>query len=118
MPKSRIAFWTEKFAANVARDARQQTALRELGWRVLVIWQCETKDEAAVERKLVEFTTVGGTTNEQESTSSAARTKAQSSMPGLESEVRRFPVPGRSDGEVVRHTHFGACGDEQRDRSW
>ena len=51
-PKSRTVFWTTKFAANVERDARQQAALRTLGWRVLVIWQCETKDEVAVERRL------------------------------------------------------------------
>ena len=51
-PKSRAAFWAEKFAANVERDVRQEAALRALGWRVLVIWQCETRDEAAVERKL------------------------------------------------------------------
>ena len=52
MPKSRTAIWAEKFAANVQRDARQQTALRSLGWRILVVWECETKDEAAVERRL------------------------------------------------------------------
>ena len=51
-PKSRIAFWMEKFSANVARDARQEAALKALGWRVLVIWECETGDEEAVERKL------------------------------------------------------------------
>jgi DNA mismatch endonuclease (patch repair protein) len=51
-PKSRTAFWTAKFAANVVRDARQEAALKELGWRVLVIWQCEIRNEAAVERKL------------------------------------------------------------------
>ena len=37
---------------NVARDARQETALQELGWRVLVIWERETKNKAAVERRL------------------------------------------------------------------
>ena len=42
-PKSRVAFWTAKFEANVVRDARQQAALRALGWQVLVIWQCETR---------------------------------------------------------------------------
>lgn len=52
IPKSRVVFWTEKFAMNVARDARQESALKELGWRVLVIWECETKNEAAVERRL------------------------------------------------------------------
>ena len=52
MPKSRTRFWTEKFAANVDRDAYQEVALRKLGWRVLVIWQCETKDETVVEHRL------------------------------------------------------------------
>ena len=51
-PKSRTVFWTRKFAANVERDARQQAALSTLGWRILVIWQCETRDEVAVERRL------------------------------------------------------------------
>lgn len=51
-PKSRIEFWAKKFASNVARDARQEAALKALGWQVLVIWECETKDEVAVERKL------------------------------------------------------------------
>ncbi len=51
-PKSRIAFWTEKFAANVERDARKEVALKTLGWKVFVIWECETKDRVAVERKL------------------------------------------------------------------
>lgn len=52
MPKSRTATWAGKFAANVERDARQQTALTSLGWRFLVVWECETKNEAAVERRL------------------------------------------------------------------
>lgn len=55
-PKSRTSFWIEKFAANVDRDLRQQAALKALGWRVLVIWQCETKDEAAVEGRLAALT--------------------------------------------------------------
>ena len=41
-PKSRVTFWTAKFAENVARDARQRAALEEAGWRVLTIWECET----------------------------------------------------------------------------
>ena len=54
-PQSRVVFWTQKFAANVDRDARQEAALKELGWRVLVIWECETKNEAAVESRLAEI---------------------------------------------------------------
>ena len=53
-PKSRIAFWTKKFADNVARDRRNEDALRDLGWRVLVIWECETRDIAGIRRTLIE----------------------------------------------------------------
>ena len=52
-PKSRIQFWTNKFEENVARDARNEMALRNLGWRVLVIWECETKDRAVVRARLL-----------------------------------------------------------------
>ena len=67
-PKSRIVFWTEKFAANVDRDARQEAALRTLGWRVLVIWECETKNEAAVERGLGALIQGGGSARVPEAT--------------------------------------------------
>lgn len=48
MPKTNAAYWEAKFAGNVERDARQQAALEEAGWRVLVVWECETKDIASV----------------------------------------------------------------------
>ena len=51
-PKSRVAFWMKKFAGNVARDRRQEAALRALGWRVLVIWECEVRNEDDVARRL------------------------------------------------------------------
>jgi DNA mismatch endonuclease, patch repair protein len=45
-PKSRVGFWTGKFAENVARDTRQREALEAEGWRVLTIWECQTNDPA------------------------------------------------------------------------
>ena len=48
-PKSRVEFWTAKFAENVARDQRQRAALEAEGWRVLVIWECETVRQAELE---------------------------------------------------------------------
>src|ERR1700730_6787194 len=35
--------WADKFASNIARDARVASDLKRLGWRVVVIWECETK---------------------------------------------------------------------------
>lgn len=48
IPKSpeRHEYWRDKLNANVRRDRRNQAALRETGWRVLVIWECETEDES------------------------------------------------------------------------
>jgi DNA mismatch endonuclease (patch repair protein) len=44
LPKSRQEFWEAKLNGNVLRDSRQQAELARLGWTVLIIWECETKD--------------------------------------------------------------------------
>lgn len=40
-PATRIDFWQAKFAANVVRDRAKSAELRKLGWRPIVIWECE-----------------------------------------------------------------------------
>ena len=45
MPKSRVAFWREKLEANKRRDEENVRQLNELGWRVLVIWECQMKEK-------------------------------------------------------------------------
>lgn len=47
-PKSNLAFWEEKFEANVRRDASVVVKLADLGWRVLTVWECalRTRDRA------------------------------------------------------------------------
>ena len=42
-PKTRTEFWLEKFDKNVKNDRIKQEKLRELGWKVIVIWECELK---------------------------------------------------------------------------
>ena len=54
-PKTRVSFWENKFKGNVVRDRRNETALHDLGWRVLVIWECETKDKEAVAERIEGF---------------------------------------------------------------
>jgi DNA mismatch endonuclease, patch repair protein len=41
IPKSRRSFWKDKFAANRERDRRNIRLLKERGWRVMVVWECE-----------------------------------------------------------------------------
>jgi DNA mismatch endonuclease (patch repair protein) len=39
-PKSRLDFWSKKLSQNRQRDLRNQQALRSLGWRILIVWEC------------------------------------------------------------------------------
>lgn len=52
-PKANAAYWRDKIAGNRARDARVQDDLRALGWRPLVIWECELKDKPALVARLI-----------------------------------------------------------------
>lgn len=54
IPKTRRRFWQEKFRANKRRDEKAISDLSTLGWRPLVIWECETKDHQAVADRLIE----------------------------------------------------------------
>ena len=44
-----------KFEKNMARDKRTIRELKDLGWRVLVIWECETRQPEVLHRKLTRF---------------------------------------------------------------
>lgn len=54
-PKTRVRFWENKLKGNVARDRRNEIALKNLGWRIMVIWECETKEADAVAKRIEEF---------------------------------------------------------------
>lgn len=49
-PKSNSEFWRQKLSGNVERDARNETKLRELGWNVVTVWECEVNDTARRDR--------------------------------------------------------------------
>jgi DNA mismatch endonuclease (patch repair protein) len=53
-PATRSEFWSYKRAGTVARDQRKMETLEAEGWRVLTIWECETKEPGAVGRLLRE----------------------------------------------------------------
>ncbi len=54
-PKSRLRYWKPKLRANQDRDAAQLQALQAMGWSVLTVWQCETKDPEALKSMLLRF---------------------------------------------------------------
>ncbi|MHB1186042.1 very short patch repair endonuclease [Thiobacillus sp.] len=58
-PSSRPDFWANKLAQNVMRDQYQINALRESGWRTLIIWECELRGDASRLEALYEEITRG-----------------------------------------------------------
>ncbi|MER9616364.1 DNA mismatch endonuclease Vsr [Mesorhizobium sp. M0207] len=42
-PKTRVDFWRAKFEANAARDERVEGEIVAAGWKVLIVWECQTK---------------------------------------------------------------------------
>lgn len=50
IPKSNVDFWSEKFAKNIARDESNINNLRNSGWQVLIVWQCDVSTATKAEQ--------------------------------------------------------------------
>jgi DNA mismatch endonuclease (patch repair protein) len=55
LPKSRLDFWKPKIDRNRQRDAENLRRLKDEGWTVLTVWQCEVKDQEKLRLHLHEF---------------------------------------------------------------
>lgn len=55
LPDSNIRFWQKKLAANILRDKRNIKQLMQQGWKVLVVWECQIKNEKSLILKLTRF---------------------------------------------------------------
>lgn len=55
LPKSRLDFWLPKLEGNRERDVKKQALLRELGWNVLVIWECHLRDTNTLQDNIRTF---------------------------------------------------------------
>jgi DNA mismatch endonuclease (patch repair protein) len=49
-PTSNVEYWRPKILRNVERDKQNYEALKEIGWRVVIVWECELKKKLADER--------------------------------------------------------------------
>lgn len=50
-----LIFWLPKLEGNRERDLKKQTLLRELGWNVMIIWECMIRDESALRENIRSF---------------------------------------------------------------
>src|ERR1700760_23494 len=53
--KSNQTYWGPKISGNRARDRRHRATLRQYGWQVLVIWECETRNSARLVSRVTKF---------------------------------------------------------------
>lgn len=54
-PRSNTAYWDTKLNRNVQRDKQNQKQLVQLGWKTLILWECELNDMSVVQDRLTAF---------------------------------------------------------------
>ena len=55
LPKSRVDFWTKKLEDNRARDIAKHNQLLELGWEILIIWECQLSKTELLKSRINTF---------------------------------------------------------------
>ena len=55
LPMSKKKFWVRKLQKNTARDRQAIVAVRQMGWRVLVVWECQTRQADMLSKILARF---------------------------------------------------------------
>lgn len=51
-PSTNVAFWDKKLSRNIARDKKNINDLKSLGWKCMVVWECQARDQAALRHRL------------------------------------------------------------------
>jgi DNA mismatch endonuclease, patch repair protein len=52
-PKSNTEYWNRKLDRNLSRDAANAERLQELGWKRIVVWECELKNKESLKQRLI-----------------------------------------------------------------
>ncbi len=55
VPKSHKQYWEPKLQRNQRRDKENGRSLRKLGWRVYIVWECETRESTKLSRRIARF---------------------------------------------------------------
>ncbi|WP_416899262.1 MAG: very short patch repair endonuclease [Minwuia sp.] len=55
VPQSRLEYWEPKLIRNRERDRKNIESLETRGWRILTVWECQTKDLNSLSEKLLKF---------------------------------------------------------------
>ena len=63
IPATNSAFWAAKRLSNVERDKRNLRSLKKAGWKVMTIWECQTKDVPLLTKRISTFLSSGSDSN-------------------------------------------------------
>ncbi len=55
MPRTKLGFWEPKLDGNKLRDKKVIRELRRLGWKILVVWECQIKRKALLRKRIAHF---------------------------------------------------------------
>jgi DNA mismatch endonuclease, patch repair protein len=55
LPKSKLDFWLPKLSGNKERDEANQAKLSGMGWKFLIVWECELVDAQALTERIIHF---------------------------------------------------------------
>src|SRR5580658_8853261 len=55
LPATNLSYWRDKQFRNSERDRRNVRALRKAGWRVLVVWECQTRNVVKLRERIRRF---------------------------------------------------------------
>lgn len=55
MPRSNLDYWVPKLERNKARDKEHIDKLKNMKWDILVIWECQVKDQEQIKKRIREF---------------------------------------------------------------
>jgi DNA mismatch endonuclease (patch repair protein) len=102
MPSSNVEFWQRKFDRNVENDRKHKLALLALGWRVVVLWECELKDRARLEARLRKALGLGAAEPAFERLVAEAKASwGRVSRKGAKTQRRQIPGNARSPRRSV-----------------
>lgn len=94
-PRRNRELWEEKFAANVARDRANQRALRNRGYSVAVIWECDTHEAYALARRVARILRRATRRREERRSNVLSRSRPRNSIGStardLKNRKRRAP---------------------------
>jgi len=52
IPKSRMDYWEPKLHGNKLRDSQNDRKLKEMGWKVIIVWECRCKSEKFIRKEI------------------------------------------------------------------